>query len=137
MARRFALLCAVVLATVAFAQPQAQARTTRRIEITLSCKTRSGWVSDSTLRARRGDIIEFVLTPASDVRDFVVAPKPRLGILPGRWLFHRRELDGAPGRPAVGNDMKPDAEGRCSYKVIGICQGGPNARIDPDIIIDI
>lgn len=112
-------------------------RATHTIAITLKCETQSGWVNDSSLHAMRGDTIVFALTPDSDVRDFVVTPKPRLGILPGRWLFRSRQHEGARGRPAVGNDMKPDAEGLYSYKVIGICPGGPPAKIDPDIIIDL
>lgn len=109
----------------------------RTIEVTLSCATRSGSVNDSSLHAQRGDTIVFALTPESDVRDFKVQPKPRVGVLPGRWLFRSREHVGAPGRPAVGNDMKPDAQGTYSYKVIGTCEGGPPAKIDPDIIIDL
>lgn len=144
MVRRLAVLSSFALAAMAFTspapggEPRAEPRrATHTIQITLKCETRSGWVSDSSLTVQRGDTIVFALTPDSDVRDFVVAPKPRVGILPGRWLFRSREHEGAPGRPAVGNDMKPDAQGTYSYKVIGTCEGGPPAKIDPDIIVEI
>lgn len=148
MVRRLVVLSSLALAAMAFASPSVTGvpagapraeprRATHTIQITLKCETRSGWVNDSSLKVQRGDTVVFALTPDSDVRDFVVAPKPRLGILPGRWLFRSRQHEGAPGRPAVGNDMKPDAEGTYSYKVIGICPGGPPAKIDPDIIVEI
>lgn len=144
MVRRLAVLSSFALAAMAFTspdpggEPRAEPRrATHTIQITLKCETRSGWVSDSSVTVQRGDTIVFALTPESDVRDFVVAPKPRVGILPGRWLFRSREHEGAPGRPAVGNDMKPDAQGTYSYKVIGTCEGGPPAKIDPDIIVEI
>lgn len=148
MVRRLVVPISLAVAAMAFASPSVSGardgashavarRATHTIQITLKCESQSGWVNDSALTVQRGDTVVFALTPDSDVRDFVVAPKPRLGFLPGRWLFRSRQHEGAPGRPAVGNDMKPDAEGTYSYKVTGVCPGGPPAKIDPDIIVEI
>ncbi len=139
MSRRVLPLFALVVLLSAFAAHRAPdaataaRRTVRTIDVTLRCETRDGWVSDSALHAARGDTIVFALTSESDVMDFRVKRKRFLG----RWLFGRSELVGAPGQPARGDDMKPDANGTYSYKVEGTCQGGPKAIIDPDIIIDL
>ncbi len=142
MHRRLLVPLALLLGASAFvslprlrSDVQGQARlTTRTIFVTLKCETQSGWVSDSSLRAVRGDTINFELTQESDVTDFKVKRKTPIF---GRWLFRRSELVGGPGNPARGNDMKPKAEGRYRYKVEGTCRGGPKAIIDPDIIIEL
>ncbi|HRN53675.1 MAG TPA: hypothetical protein PK788_09265 [Gemmatimonadaceae bacterium] len=148
MIRRLVVVITLAVAAMAAVVPRPAAdrgasaavaarRTSHTIYVTMKCETRSGWVSDSALHARQGDTISFALTPESDVRTLVVTPKPRAVIFPGPWPYRTRKLEGAPGRPAVGNDMKPNAQGRYSYNVMGTCPGGPPARIDPDIIIDI
>ena len=107
--------------------------TTHTITVNLTCGNDSDdWVSDSTINAVRGDTIEWVLTPESNVEDFKVRKKRLLG----RWLFERGEVPGAPGNPARGNDMKPDAQGRYIYEIKGRCRGPEKADIDPEIIID-
>ena len=148
MIRRLVVVSALAVTAMAAVAPWSAAeraaeasaaarRTSHTIYVTMKCDTRSGWVSDSALHARQGDTIYFALTPESDVRTLVVTPKPRAKIFPGPWPYRTRKLEGEPGRPAVGNDMKPNAQGRYSYNVLGTCQGGPPAKIDPDIIIDI
>ena len=109
-------------------------RTTHSITVNLTCgNDTDDWVSDSSVRAIRGDTIEWVLTPESDVEDFKVKKKRLLG----RWLFERSEVPGAPGNPARGTDMKPDARGTYTYEIQGRCRGPQKALIDPDIIIDL
>lgn len=144
MIRRLVVVSALTVTAMAAVAPWSAAdraaearRSSHTIYVTMKCDTRSGWVSDSALHARQGDTITFALTPESDVRTLVVTPKPRAKIFPGPWPYRTRKLEGAPGRPAVGNDIKPNAQGRYSYNVLGTCQGGPPAKIDPDIIIDI
>lgn len=145
MPRRLALFAAVaiVLVTAAAAPSGARptstaagsARTaTHTITVNLTCgNDTDDWVSDSTVTAKRGDTIEWVLTPESNVVDFKVRKKRWYN----RWLFERPDVPGRPGEPARGNDMKPDAEGRYRYEIIGRCQGPEKAEIDPDIIIEI
>lgn len=109
-------------------------RSTHTVTVNLTCgDDTDDWVSDSTVEALRGDTIVWVLTPESTVEDFKVKKKRLLG----RWLFQRAEVPGAPGNPAVGNDMKADARGTYSYAIKGRCQGSEKADIDPDIIVDI
>jgi hypothetical protein len=107
---------------------------THTITVNLTCgNDKDDWVSDSSVTAKRGDTIEWVLTPESDVTGFKVKKKN----LFGRWLFERAEVDGGPGNPARGNDMKRDAQGLYRYEIKGRCRGPEKAEIDPDIIIDI
>jgi hypothetical protein len=111
---------------------------THTITVNLTCgNDTDDWVSDSSVTAKRGDIIEWVLTPESDVESFKVKVKRVFPWIGRPWLFERAEVDGAPGRPARGDDMKPNAEGRYRYEVIGKCRGPEKAEIDPDIIIDL
>lgn len=107
---------------------------THTITVNLTCgNDTDDWVSDSSVTAKRGDTIEWVLTPESNVESFKVKKKN----LFGRWLFERSDVEGGPGNPARGNDMKPDAEGLYRYEIKGRCNGPEKAEIDPDIIIDI
>lgn len=109
-------------------------RTTHTIMVNLTCgDDTDDWVSDSTVRAIRGDTITWELTPESNVEDFKVKKKRLLG----RWLFERADVPGAPGNPARGDDMKANAEGRYTYEIKGRCRGPEKAEIDPDIIIDL
>jgi hypothetical protein len=106
---------------------------THTVMVNLTCGNDSDdWVSDSSIHAALGDTIVWQLTPESTVEDFKVKKKR----LFGRWLFNRDEVDGAPGNPARGNDMKSDANGRYVYEIKGRCRGPEKAEIDPDIIID-
>jgi hypothetical protein len=108
-------------------------RTSHTITVNLTCGNDSDdWVSDSSLQVARGDTIDWVLTPESNVQGFRVKKKRIFG----RWLFERADVDGAPGNPARGNDMKRDARGRYVYEINGRCQGPEKADIDPEIIVD-
>jgi len=108
-------------------------RTSHTITVNLTCGNDSDdWVSDSSLKVARGDTIDWVLTPESNVEDFKVKKKRFLG----RWLFERSDLVGRRGNPARGNDMKRDARGTYTYEIVGRCRGPEKAVIDPDIIIE-
>lgn len=145
MPRNRALILVLAIFAVGFAAMPARPREaaskagarrseTHTITVNLTCgNDTDDWVSDSSVTAKRGDTIEWVLTPESDVTGFKVKKKN----LFGRWLFQRSEVEGAPGNPARGNDMKPDAEGLYRYEIKGRCRGSEKAEIDPDIIIDL
>lgn len=112
--------------------PNGLSRATDTVLVTLQCGEKPDSVHPYEITVKRGDVIEWVLTPESDVERFMIKKKNFFG----RWLFETAEIEGAPGRPAAGRDMKPNAEGRYRYNVIGICRGGPNEKIDPDVIVD-
>jgi len=142
--RRLAVLSSLALAAMAFALPPADRadegavrRASHTITITLKCETRDGFASPDTLRIKQGDTVYIELSPDSDVSNFVVTPKPRMGILPGAWPYRTRQLTGGPGNRAAAADMKPNAEGHYRYNAQGACPGGPPAKFDPDIIVEL
>lgn len=112
-------------------------RASHTITITLKCETRDGFASPDTLRIKQGDTVYIELSADSDVSNFVVTPKPRLGVFPGPWPFQTRQLSGGPGNRAAATDMKPNAVGQYRYKAQGACPGGPPAKFDPDIIVEL
>lgn len=108
-------------------------RASHTITVNLTCgNDKDDWVSDSSLKVARGDTIDWVLTPESNVEDFKVKKKRFFG----RWLFDRSDVVGSRGNPARGNDMKRDARGTYTYEIVGRCRGPEKAIIDPDIIVD-
>ncbi|MBA3853640.1 MAG: hypothetical protein C0503_04440 [Gemmatimonas sp.] len=135
-----ALLAAAPWRAPRSAEPAAR-RTTHSVTVNLTCgDDTDDWVSDSSLEVMRGDTIDWVLTPASNVTKFKVKRKNKNLFWIDGWPFRRRDLDSdstANNRVARGNDMRPDVKkGVYSYEIIGKCQGPDEARIDPDIIID-
>lgn len=103
------------------------------VMVTMQCGPGADSVYPVELHAKRGDEIVWQMTPESDAHQIRIKKKN----LFGRWLFRTNVIEGDRQNPARGRDMKEDAEGLYRYDVIGICQGGPNELIDPDIIIDL
>lgn len=112
---------------------QDSAREVHTVMVTMQCGVGADSVHPTELHVKRGDEIVWEMTPESDAQQIRIKKKN----LFGRWLFRTNVIEGDRQNPARGRDMKEDAEGRYRYDVIGICQGGPNELIDPDIIVDV
>lgn len=139
------LVCVALLAAAPWRAPRSPEptlrRTTHTVTVNLTCgDSTDDWVSDSTLEVIRGDTIDWVLTPASNVTKFKIKRKNKNPLWFDRWPFQRRDIDSdstANNRVARGNDMRLNVQkGAYSYEIIGQCRGPEKAEIDPDIIID-